>query len=64
MSEVVIVEAVRTPIGRRNGGLSSVHPADLLSGVLTELVDRSGVDPAAVGQVVTGCVSQIDSVPI
>jgi len=59
MSEVVIVEAVRTPIGRRNGGLSTVHPADLLSGVLTELVDRSGVDPAAVGQVVTGCVSQV-----
>jgi acetyl-CoA C-acetyltransferase len=59
MTEVVIVEAVRTPIGRRNGGLSTVHPADLLSGVLTELVDRSGVDPAAVGQVVTGCVSQV-----
>ena len=59
MSEVVIVEAVRTPIGRRNGGLSTVHPADLLSGVLTELVDRSGVDPTAVGQVVTGCVSQV-----
>jgi acetyl-CoA C-acetyltransferase len=59
MSEVVIVEAVRTPIGRRNGGLSTVHPADLLSGVLTELVGRSGVDPAAVGQVVTGCVSQV-----
>jgi acetyl-CoA C-acetyltransferase len=59
MSEVVIVEAVRTPIGRRNGGLSTVHPADLLAGVLTELVDRSGVDPAAVGQLVTGCVSQV-----
>jgi acetyl-CoA C-acetyltransferase len=59
MTEVVIVEAVRTPIGRRNGGLSSVHPADLLSTALTELVARSGVDPAAVGQVVTGCVSQV-----
>jgi acetyl-CoA C-acetyltransferase len=59
MTEVVIVEAVRTPIGRRNGGLSSVHPADLLSTALTELVARTGVDPAAVGQVVTGCVSQV-----
>jgi acetyl-CoA C-acetyltransferase len=59
MTEVVIVEAVRTPIGRRNGGLSSVHPAELLSTVQRELVDRSGIDPAAVGQVVTGCVSQV-----
>jgi acetyl-CoA C-acetyltransferase len=59
MTEVVIVEAVRTPIGRRNGGLSSVHPADLLATVLREVVDRSGVDPAEVGQVVTGCVGQV-----
>jgi acetyl-CoA C-acetyltransferase len=59
MTEVVIVDAVRTPIGRRNGGLSTVHPAELLSGALTELIARSGIDPAAVGQVVTGCVSQV-----
>jgi acetyl-CoA C-acetyltransferase len=59
MTEVVIVEAVRTPIGRRNGGLSSVHPADLLATVLREVIDRSGIDPAQVGQVVTGCVSQV-----
>jgi acetyl-CoA C-acetyltransferase len=59
MTEVVIVDAVRTPIGRRNGGLSTVHPAELLSGALTELIGRSGIDPAAVGQVVTGCVSQV-----
>jgi acetyl-CoA C-acetyltransferase len=59
MAEVVIVEAVRTPVGRRNGGLSSVHSADLLATVLREVVDRSGVDPAEVGQVVTGCVSQV-----
>ena len=59
MSEVVIVEAVRSPIGRRNGGLATVHPADLLAGVLGELVNRSGIDPAEVGQVVTGCVSQV-----
>ena len=59
MTEVVIVEAVRSPIGRRNGGLSTVHPADLLATVLGELVTRSGIDPAQVGQVVTGCVSQV-----
>jgi len=59
MTEVVIVEAVRSPIGRRNGGLASVHPADLLGTVLTELIDRSGIDPTEVDQVVTGCVSQV-----
>ncbi|MEX2294214.1 MAG: steroid 3-ketoacyl-CoA thiolase [Acidimicrobiales bacterium] len=59
MSDVVIVEAVRTPVGRRGGGLSSVHPADLLAAVQRAVVERSGIDPAAVGQVVTGCVSQV-----
>lgn len=59
MSDVVIVEAVRSPIGRRNGGLATIHPADLLATVLGELVNRSGIDPAEVGQVVTGCVSQV-----
>ncbi|MFZ4518675.1 MAG: steroid 3-ketoacyl-CoA thiolase [Microthrixaceae bacterium] len=59
MSDVVIIDALRTPIGRRNGGLSTVHPADLLSGVLAGLVERSGIDPTLVGQVVTGCVSQV-----
>lgn len=59
MSEVVIVEAVRSPIGRRGGGLSTMHSADLLGAVLSELIDRSGVDPAEVGQVVGGCVGQV-----
>jgi acetyl-CoA C-acetyltransferase len=59
MSDVVIIDAVRTPIGRRNGGLATVHPADLLATVLAELVQRTGVDPAQVGQVVGGCVSQV-----
>lgn len=59
MRSVVIVEAVRTPIGRRNGGLSSVHPADLLGTVQRAVIERSGVDPSEVGQVVGGCVSQI-----
>ena len=59
MSDVVIIEAVRTPIGRRNGGLASVHAADLLGTLLLELIGRSGIDPAEVGQVVGGCVSQV-----
>ena len=59
MPEVVIVEAVRSPIGRRNGGLSTMHPADLLAVVQKELIDRTGIDPAEVGQLVTGCVSQV-----
>ncbi len=59
MSDVVIVEAVRTPVGRRGGGLSSVHPADLLATAQKAAVERSGIDPAAIGQVVTGCVSQV-----
>ena len=59
MSDVVIIDAVRTPIGRRNGGLSTVHPADLLATVLAELVERTGIDPNQVGQVVGGCVSQV-----
>jgi acetyl-CoA C-acetyltransferase len=58
-NEVVIVEAVRAPLGRRGGGLASVHPAELLGAVLGELLDRSSIDPAAVGQVVGGCVSQV-----
>ena len=59
MREVVIVEAVRSPIGRRGGGLSTIHSADLLAAVLKECIDRSGVDPTEVGQVVGGCVSQV-----
>src|SRR5918993_1019480 len=59
MTDVVIVEAVRTPVGKRNGGLSTVHPADLLAAVQQAVVERSGIDPALVGQVVTGCVSQV-----
>ena len=59
MSDTVVVEAVRTPIGRRDGGLSGVHPAELLAEVQRELVDRSGIDPEAVGQVVGGCVGQV-----
>jgi acetyl-CoA C-acetyltransferase len=59
MREVYIVGAVRSPIGRRKGGLSGLHPADLLGAVQRAAVERSGVDPAAVGQVIGGCVSQV-----
>ena len=59
MTDVVIVEAVRSPIGRRNGGLSTMHSVDLLAAVQRELVDRSGVDPRQIGQVVGGCVGQV-----
>ncbi|MBS1848901.1 MAG: steroid 3-ketoacyl-CoA thiolase [Actinobacteria bacterium] len=61
MRDVVIIEAVRSPIGKRNGGLSSVHPADLLGTIQREAVDRAGIDPAAVEQVIGGCVSQVGS---
>jgi len=57
--DAVIVEAVRTPVGKRNGGLSAVHPADLSAHVLNALAERSGVDPALVDDVVWGCVGQV-----
>ena len=59
MSEAYIVGAVRSPVGKRNGGLSAVHPADLAAQVLQELIVRTGVDPAAVEDVIMGCVSQV-----
>lgn len=59
MEEVYIVEAVRSPIGRRKGAFAGMMPADLLGAVQKAAVDRSGVDPAQVGQVVGGCVSQV-----
>jgi acetyl-CoA C-acetyltransferase len=59
MAEAFIAGAVRTAIGRRNGALAGVHPADLGAHVLRALVDRTGVDPAAVDDVIMGCVSQI-----
>jgi acetyl-CoA C-acetyltransferase len=59
MAEAYIVEAVRTPVGRRRGGLAHVHPADLGAHVLKELMARSGVDPAAVEDVVLGCLDTV-----
>ncbi len=59
MRDAVIVEAVRTPVGKRNGGLSGVHPVSLSADVLKALASRSGIDPAVVDDVVWGCVSQV-----
>jgi acetyl-CoA C-acetyltransferase len=59
MQEAYIVDAVRTPVGRKNGGLADVHPADLGAASLTALIDRTGIDPAAVEDVVFGCVDTI-----
>jgi acetyl-CoA acyltransferase len=58
MAEAVIVEAVRSPIGKRNGGLSGVHAADLSAQVLNALAQRAGIDPGIVDDVIWGCVSQ------
>jgi acetyl-CoA acetyltransferase family protein len=58
MTEVVIIDAIRSPIGRHNGGLSSVRPDDLLAEVLKALMKRTGVDPATVEDVYAGCGNQ------
>lgn len=58
MVEAVIVEAVRSAVGKRNGGLSGVHPADLSAQVLNGLVERAGVDPEVIDDVIWGCVMQ------
>lgn len=59
MRDAVIVDAVRTPFGKRNGALAGVHPVDLSALVLNAVVDRTGIDPAAVDDVIWGCVGQI-----
>jgi acetyl-CoA C-acetyltransferase len=59
MSEAFIIDAVRTPVGKKRGGLSRAHPADLGAHVITAIVDRNDVDPLAVDDVVFGCVDQI-----
>src|SRR5918911_4682653 len=59
MREAVIVEAVRTPIGRRNGKLKDMHPVVLGSLVLKEVIDRAGIEPTQVDDVVMGCLDQL-----
>src|SRR5260221_1227187 len=57
--EAVIVEAVRTAVGRRNGRLKDWHPVDLMAQVLSALVERTGIDSGLVEDVIVGCVSQV-----
>jgi acetyl-CoA acyltransferase len=57
--DAVIVGAIRTPVGKRNGGLSGVHPVDLSAHVLRSLAEKTGIDPAEVDDVVWGCVGQV-----
>jgi acetyl-CoA C-acetyltransferase len=59
MPEAYIVDAVRTPVGRRGGTLSQVHPADLAAHTLTALMERTGIDPSAVEDVIMGCLDQV-----
>ena len=59
MENVVVVRALRTPIGKRKGALSTWHPSDLLGFALSALIERTGVDPGRVDDVVGGCVSQV-----
>jgi len=59
MRDAVIVQAVRTPVGKRNGGLAGVHPVDLSAHVLNALIERTGLDPVLVDDVIWGCVSQV-----
>ena len=59
LDDVVIVEAVRTPIGRRNGSLKDVRPDELMAQVLAEVMQRAGVDPSVVDDVILGCVAQV-----
>src|SRR5271155_2946267 len=59
MREAVIVDAIRTPVGRRDGGLKGWHPVDLLAHTLQAVIQRSKLDPALVDDVVAGCVGQV-----
>ena len=59
MPTAVIVDAVRTPLGRRNGKLKDTHPVDLAAHVLRPLVERTDIDPALVEDVIMGCVMQV-----
>ncbi len=59
MTDAVLVEVVRTPVGKRNGSLAEVHPADLSAHVLEALVRCTGIDPALVDDVIWGCVNQV-----
>ena len=59
MASAVIVDAIRTPLGRRNGRLKDWHPVDLAAATLQALIERTGIDPASIDDVVMGCVMQV-----
>ncbi len=59
MAEAYIIDAVRSPVGKRGGSLAEVHPADLAAHVLKTLIERTGIDPAAVDVVILGCTDNI-----
>ena len=59
MREAVIVDAVRTPVGRRGGGFANLHAVDLGAAPLRALIDRTGIDPLRVDDLIFGCVSQV-----
>ncbi len=59
MATAVIVDAVRTPLGKRNGTLKDTHPVDLAAHTLRQLVERNDLDPALVEDVIMGCVMQV-----
>jgi acetyl-CoA C-acetyltransferase len=59
MPEVVIIDAVRTPIGKKNGSLAAAHPTETLGHVLREILRRNSVEPGAVGQIVGGCINKV-----
>ena len=59
MSEAFIIDAIRTPVGRRNGALSNVRADELAAMTLSEVVQRTGIDPDVVDDVVMGCVTQV-----
>src|SRR3546814_9515707 len=63
MPEAVIVDAVRTPVGRRNGWLSGLHPTRILGAAQSGLLARNGIDPGSLGQVGGGCVTQAGEQP-
>lgn len=59
MAEAYVLDAVRTPVGKRGGALSAVHPADLGAHVIRAVVERTGVDPELVEDVIFGCVDTL-----
>ena len=59
MATAVIVDAIRSPLGKRNGRMKNWHPVDLAAEVMSKLIERTGLDPASIDDVVMGCVMQV-----